>query len=79
VAEALIKHLPDVSGVTVVPLTPQILGVTLLKVIEPASLVALKAAVLPAATKPVGGVKRIVCAVTPNAAIVVPTVRVAAA
>ena len=75
-AEALIKHLPDVSGVTVVPLTPQILGVTLLKVIEPASLVALKAAVLPEATKPVGGVKEIVCVA---GAIVVPTVILAAA
>ena len=74
------KHLPSVSGVTVVPLTVQILGVTLLKVIEPAaSLVALKAAVVPEATNPVGGLKTIVCVVRVTAAIVVPTVIVAAA
>ena len=75
------KHLPAVTGVTVVPLTVQIIGVMLVKVIiEPAgSLVALKAAVVPKATKPVGGVKEIVCVVIPNAAIVVPTVISAAA
>jgi hypothetical protein len=49
-------------------------------IIEPAgSLVALKAAVLPEATNPVGGVKEIVCVARATAAIVVPTVILAAA
>jgi hypothetical protein len=63
------KHLPAVTGVTVVPLTVQIIGVMLVKVIiEPAgSLVALKAAVLPEATNPVGGVKEIVCVILARA------------
>ena len=72
------KHLPGATGVTVVPSTVQILNVLLVKVIiEPAALlVALKAAVVPKATNPVGGVKEIVCVA---GAIVVPTVILAAA